>query len=71
VLAGGEQGVDELEDGLLVGDRLEALEHARRAAGAERAKGLHAEELIGRHVERLSKGRQQRAGRLGIIALVI
>lgn len=62
-----EHGIDELEDGALVGrgkllDAAEALEQPRGLGRERLAEGLHAEQLVGRHLEGARELDEDRAG---------
>lgn len=50
---------------------LEAFEHAGRPPGAEGPERRHAQEGIGRDVEGVGEGREERALGLGVVALVV
>lgn len=71
-----EEGVEELEEGPLIGggkllDALEALEEASGPGARAVVEGSDAEELVGGDTERPGEIRQDRSGRLCIGALVV
>jgi hypothetical protein len=74
--AGVEHGVDELEDGALVGgrellDALETLQQPRSLGREDLAEGFDGEERIGGAAEGVRELDEHRAGRLRTVALVV
>jgi hypothetical protein len=74
--AGVDEGVDELEDGALIGggelfDLLQTFEEAGGLGGARRLDGGEAEQLIRGDLEGLGEGDEEGAGRLGAFAFVV